>query len=57
MQTRIASYLRGKSGAVALEYALILMIISIIAVACMYSMGGSVQTFFGDVLTGFLLSN
>ncbi|PJK29717.1 Flp family type IVb pilin [Minwuia thermotolerans] len=44
-------FLKDESGATAIEYGLIAGLISIAAVAAMTTIGGSLETLFGDVQT------
>jgi Flp pilus assembly pilin Flp len=53
MIKRFSRFLSDETGTVAMEYALIATIVSIIAIASMIAMGGSVSTFFFNALSGF----
>jgi Flp pilus assembly pilin Flp len=45
-------FLRDETGAVPVEYALILTLISIVAIGSMLAIGGSVNTYLTDAHTG-----
>ena len=50
---RILQLLRDRSGATAIEYAMIASVISIAAIGAMISVGGQVDGMFNNVANGF----
>ncbi len=51
MSKFVTRFLKNESGATAIEYGLIAALIAVVVIAAMTTLGGSIQTAFGDIGT------